>query len=87
MVLATAGIAWAMLVPVAWISFMAPARRSTGRMTALFMLSGSTLLLPLRETAYIAVLAMLSGSILERYGAITAARLSNWRQSLEHWQA
>lgn len=53
--LAVAAAGWALLVPVAWISFMALARRSAWRMTSLFMLSGAALLLPVREAGYVAV--------------------------------
>lgn len=53
--LTTAGIGWALLVPVAWISFMALARRSVWRLTLLFLFAGSALLIPVRETAYVAV--------------------------------
>lgn len=63
--LVTAAAGWALLAPGAWISFMALARRSAWRMTSLFMLAGTALLLPVRETGYIAVLA----------GALTALLL------------
>ena len=35
--------------------------------------------------AVIGMIAIVSGSILERYGAILKARLSNWRQSFQEW--
>lgn len=62
--LAAAGAGWALLVPVAWISFMALARRSALRMTFLFMLSGTALLLPIREAGYVAVVVGLVACLL-----------------------
>lgn len=52
LVIAAAG--GALLIPVAWIGFLSLARRSAGRLTMLFLLAGSTLLIPVRETAYVA---------------------------------
>ncbi len=37
--------------------------------------------------ALMGIVAIVAGSLLERYGAIISARLANWRQSLRNWQA
>lgn len=54
--LITAGVGWALMVPVAAVAFMVLARRSAWRFTPLFMLAGAAFLVPVRDTAYIAAI-------------------------------
>lgn len=62
--LATAALGSALIAPVTWISFMALARQSAWRLTTLFMLSGAALLLPVRETGYVAVIVAVVTCVL-----------------------
>ncbi len=62
--LSVTGAAWVLLVPAAWFSFMALARRSSTRLAALFILSISTLLIPIRQAEAVAVIAIALTSFL-----------------------
>lgn len=54
--LTAAAVGWAALVPVSAVGFLALARRSARRLAPLFMLSGAAFLVPVRGTAYVAVI-------------------------------
>lgn len=80
--LVAAGAGLALLAPVSWFSFMALARRSAGQLTGIFMLSGLVLLLPVRETGYVAVAAVLL-TLLLMSCTIRARRLDNTLSTAE----
>jgi len=69
----TAG-ALALLLPVTWLGFMVLARRSTARLTALYLAANAVLLMPIRDTGVVAwgILALMGVVLIGTRAAVAA---------------